>query len=99
MFLFSRLKLPVIFFCTFFFVATGPCYAQERGAGLVVSDSELAAQAGMKMLARGGDAVGPAIAAAFSLGGVDPASSGIGGGGFIVIYQTKDPRAHAFVFR
>lgn len=91
---------PVILFCTFIFLlGTGFCCAQERGAGLVVSDSELAAKAGMEMLDRGGNAMDAAIATAFALGVVDPASSGIGGGGFIVLYEAKDRRAHALDFR
>lgn len=89
----------VVFLLAFFLVATGSPYAQDRTAGLVVSDSELATQAGMEMLARGGNAIDAAIATAFALGVVDPASSGLGGGGFMVIYESKDRRAHALDFR
>jgi gamma-glutamyltranspeptidase/glutathione hydrolase len=53
----------------------------------------------MEMLGRGGNAIDAAIATAFALGVVDQASSGIGGGGFMVIYETKDRRAHALDFR
>jgi gamma-glutamyltranspeptidase/glutathione hydrolase len=91
-------KLASAFFCLiFFFVAGVSCYADERG--LVVSDSDLAAKAGMEMLGRGGNAVDAAIATAFALAVVDPASSGIGGGGFMLIYESKDRRAHALDFR
>jgi gamma-glutamyltranspeptidase/glutathione hydrolase len=96
--MFFRRRLSVIFF-TLFFVTTGSGYAQEHAAGLVVSDSELAAQAGMEMLARGGNAIDAAVATAFALAVVDPASSGIGGGGFMVIYESRDRRAHALDFR
>ena len=73
--------------------------AERAAAGLVVSDSGLATKAGMEMLSRGGNAVDAAIATAFALAVVDQASSGIGGGGFMVIYDAKDRRAHALDFR
>ena len=71
----------------------------QRANGLVVSDSPLATKAGMEMLGRGGNAIDAAIATAYALAVVDQASSGIGGGGFMVIYETKDRRAHALDFR
>jgi gamma-glutamyltranspeptidase/glutathione hydrolase len=73
-------------------------FAQLK-TGLVVSDHELANKAGMDMLNRGGNAVDAAVATAFALAVVDPASSGIGGGGFAVVYNVKDRRAHALDFR
>jgi gamma-glutamyltranspeptidase/glutathione hydrolase len=98
--LFRKLPPVFVFFCTFiFFLATGLGGAQERGAGLVVSDSQLAVKAGTEMLDRGGNAIDAAVATAFALGVLDPASSGVGGGGFMVIYEAKDRRAHALDFR
>ncbi|MPZ78379.1 MAG: gamma-glutamyltransferase, partial [Deltaproteobacteria bacterium] len=73
--------------------------AERAATGLVVSDSGLATKAGMEMLSRGGNAVDAAITTAFALAVVDQASSGIGGGGFMVIYDAKDRRAHALDFR
>ena len=73
--------------------------AQARFEGMVVADDELAARAGMEMLKRGGNAVDAAVATAFALGVVDPASSGIGGGGFMVIYQAREKTAHVLDFR
>jgi gamma-glutamyltranspeptidase/glutathione hydrolase len=73
--------------------------ALQAGSGLVVADSELASQAGMEILRRGGNAVDAAIATALALSVVDQASSGLGGGGFMVIYRAKDKKSFALDFR
>ena len=96
---FTRKLQAKFLLIVFFFVAALPAYAQQRGAGLVVSDSELATKAGMEMLNRGGNAVDAAVATALALAVVDQASSGLGGGGFMIIYDAKDKRAHALDFR
>ena len=90
----------VSFFILLFNTFLAPSLAlAQRASGLVVSDSPLATKAGMEMLGRGGNAIDAAIATAYALAVVDQASSGIGGGGFMVIYETKDRRAHALDFR
>ena len=90
----------VCFFILLFNTFLAPSLAlAQRASGLVVSDSPLATKAGMEMLGRGGNAIDAAIATAYALAVVDQASSGIGGGGFMVIYETKDRRAHALDFR
>lgn len=91
------------FFCFIFIVslvaADVSARSQQSVSGLVMADSELASQAGMEILKRGGNAVDAAIATALALSVVDQASSGLGGGGFMVIYRAKDKKSFALDFR
>lgn len=56
-----------------------------RGRAMVAADHALAAEAGAEVLGGGGNAVDAAVAAALSGGVVQPAGSGLGGGGFAVV--------------
>ncbi len=95
-----RLRLLFCFLAVFTFLRSDVSgRTLQSDAGLVVADSELASEAGMAILKRGGNAVDAAIATAFALSVVDQASSGLGGGGFMVIYRAKDKKSFALDFR
>ena len=73
--------------------ARAPVAAHEF---LAVTANPHATRAAVAVLERGGHAVDAAIAAQMVLGLVEPQSSGIGGGAFLVLYDAASGRAHAF---
>ena len=59
---------------------------------IVVSASQYASRAGLGVLKEGGNAIDAAVATAHTLGVSAPAFSGIGGGGFALIWLAKEER-------
>ena len=63
---------------------------------MAVAAHPLAAEAGYAILKRGGSATDAAVAMQLVLGLVEPQSSGIGGGGFILHYSAADGRVRTY---
>lgn len=62
--------------------------------GIVSAESPLAAQAGVQILARGGNAIDAAIAANAVMGVVEPMMNGIGGDLFVIVYDAKSGKLY-----
>jgi len=63
---------------------------------MIAAANPLAAQAGLEMLRAGGSAVDAAIAVQMVLGLVEPESSGVGGGAFMLVYNPKNKETTSF---
>jgi gamma-glutamyltranspeptidase/glutathione hydrolase len=63
--------------------------------GMVAAGHPLAAAAGLEVLARGGNAIEAAVAAAGVLGVAQPMMSGLGGDTFLLVYRPRDGRVWA----
>jgi gamma-glutamyltranspeptidase/glutathione hydrolase len=73
-----------------------PAVEATAPTGAAATVEPLATLAALDVLAGGGNAVDATVAAAGVLGVAEPFSSGIGGGGFMVVYSAEDDRVVTF---
>jgi gamma-glutamyltranspeptidase/glutathione hydrolase len=73
-----------------------PIARAEGPVQMVAAANPLAARAGMAVLERGGTAVDAAVAVQAMLGLVEPQSSGIGGGAFMLVYDARTETVTAY---
>lgn len=74
-------------------------YAAAGKGGAIATQHPLATEAAARVLSEGGNAVDAAVAAALTLGVVEPYNSGLGGGGLALVWPAKARRAQALDFR
>jgi gamma-glutamyltranspeptidase / glutathione hydrolase len=89
-----KIALTILAFALFLRSAPGQDRSQTRSMvisqnGIVAAESPLAAQAGVRILESGGNAVDAAIATNAMMGVVEPMMDGIGGDLFAIVYDTK----------
>jgi len=75
--------------------AVAPAGAANIGAG-VAAANPIAVEAGLEILRAGGSAIDAAVAVQAALGLVEPQSSGLGGGAFLLHYDAQTRRVAAY---
>ncbi len=93
-------RLPGYFLLSFLPAFLSPAFAAaplvRAPHEMVAAANPLAAQAGLEVLHKGGSAVDAAVAVEMVLTLTEPESSGLGGGGFMMVWDPKTKRLTSF---
>ena len=102
--LLSRKKLAMPLLCLTMILVSSQSgwtfpYPDRAKRGMVVAAHPLASEAGVTMLQQGGNAIDAAVATTLAISVVEPASAGIGAGGFLLLRLSKTGEVKALDFR
>ncbi len=92
----AAMKPRILLLALIVLAAALPAHAASERRDMIATANPLASEAGRAILRRGGSAVDAAIAAQMVLNLVEPESSGVGGGAFLVLWSAKEHRVTTF---
>ncbi len=95
----QRLLAAALLFCGTVAAAADITRDARGRNGMVAAAHPLASRVGVEILQAGGNAVDAAVAVSFALSVVEPNASGIGGGGFMLIWLAETDQAVFIDFR
>ncbi len=98
---FLFVNLAAISGCTRPLVSVGTKgeWVAEGRQAMVAADHQLASIAGLRIIQQGGNAVDAAVAVSFTLAVTRPESTGLGGGGFMIIRSASDGEVTVLDYR
>ena len=95
----SRVHIGVVTSALLLLLFANPAPALTGRNGMVAAEHRLASEAGLSILQAGGNAVDAAVATSLAVGVTNPTSCGIGGGGFMLIFDRARGRVEALDYR